>query len=407
MRNFTAIVLAVILASVSVAQEINLVVSKETAQEIKEKVFSRRLASRNFALDYRNRGTIMETVINRSLASAATLDGVNLQDKDSIDQRILETSSEAQSLVCVNDSLLNTNAFAAGTCRIIGTVNSGSGLGVSVNFSISGGTVRTIEVTRAGVTFVYNRQVSAHSELSGACFAAHYTVKATFTDGSTCTVTTTGSAPHSACTDTAANNSSTVVSAASFADFMAPGAIAAAFGLNYTSQTDNARAIPLPTTLGGVRAYVYYNTPLQQEVGIFYASPGQVNFLLPKDMAYGGLATAQVINIQEDALRPGFFVCSEVEPSIFTTSQNGNGPAAGYYVGNQVILYGTGFNGRTYGQVRTGNQVFESSFVGSTPGFVGLDQMNTPISAPRGAQAQVCVGTNANNIRCSRFFQLP
>ena len=235
------ILLIVGLVSTAMAQDINLVVSPRDAEKIKEKVFEKRIAKRKVLLDYRNKGTVLDVMVRRSLASVATLDGVDLDSKEAIDQRILETSTESQALICINDTSVASNAFVAGTCRIIGTIN--TGIGVSVNFSISGGTVKTIEVTRAGITFIYDRQISAHSEISGACFSAHYTIKATYTDGTTCTVATTGSAPHSACTDTAVNNSSAIVSAASFTDFLAPGAIAAGFGLNYTSQTDNARSI--------------------------------------------------------------------------------------------------------------------------------------------------------------------
>lgn len=321
-------------------------------------------------------------------------------------ERINQTSTETQPLICQNDT--GNFVMAAGTCRIIGTVNSGSGIGVSVNFSISGGTVSYIDVVRDSITFRYDRQVSAHSELSGPCFAAHYTVKAVFTDGTSCTVSTTGNPPHSACTDAALANSVSPVSAASYQEFSAPGGILAVFGNSLTTVTQGAVSIPLPDKLGDVEVYVFKNTPLERKLKLFYVSPTQANVLLPEDLAYGGKATLQLVNTSTDTLKAGFFYSNLREPSMFTQAgQTGNGLAAGYWIGNHVVLFGTGFNNATCAYIQQGLQKFPASFVGFAPGYVGLYQINVPTTLQKGSQVQVVVGCDSNSLRGSQFFQLP
>ncbi|MEP7338441.1 MAG: hypothetical protein ABI977_11955 [Acidobacteriota bacterium] len=289
----------------------------------------------------------------------------------------------------------------------VGTVNSGSGTAVSYNWS-DGQNALGYTVTRAGISFPYPGNVRAHSEVSGCSFSASFTVTGRYGDGSTCTINSTGSAPHTApCTANNAAYQAVAVNSASYTDLIAPGAMVSIFAANMTSQTVAATSLPLPTTLGGVKVYVFYNTPLQQECRIFYASPKQVNVLLPANMPYGGLGTLAVVNLAEDSLRPTWYVLNRIEPAIFTRSEDGHGNAAGYWIGNYVILFGSGFNDATTGFVFSGGQRYPVSYLGAQGQYVGLTQINAPVGLPHGAQAQVCAGASSDDVRCSQVLQLP
>lgn len=334
---------------------------------------------------------------------------VSVSDQAMYD-RIVASSTTAKEMECSHfvGALLVSSPNA--DCSFGGSVNSGSGIGVAVSFHYANKLVDRVTIARAGITFIYPGGTMVHSDVSGACFSAVYTATVYFVDGEVCTITSTGNPPHSACTETAINNSSAIVSAASFSEQTAPGAIVAAFGNNYTSQTASATTLPLPQTLGGVEAYVFLNTPLARKIGIFYASPMQANVLLPDDLAFGGLATMQIVNVGEDSLRPGFFSSNEVEPSIFTQGSDGHGAAAGYMVGNYLVIFGTGFNKSRAGFLVSGLQRFPAEYVGPTgdaPPLAGLTQINVVTTLPHGAQVSFCAETTPGNARCSQVFYLP
>jgi hypothetical protein len=231
-------------------------------------------------------------------------------------------------------------------------------------------------------------------------------VRGEYSDGSTCILNSTGEAPHTApCSDRNTAYQAVAVSSASYNDILAPGGIVTIFANNMTSQTATASSLPLPSQLGGVKVYVFKNTPLEQECGIFFASPKQVNVLLPPNMPAGGLGTIAVVNVGEDSLRPTWYVLNRNSPGIFTTSDDGHGPAKGYWVRDYLVLFGEGFNGAQAGFVLTGGARYPSSFVGLQGQFAGLYQANTK-GVPRNAQLQFCTNVN-DDARCSQVHTTP
>lgn len=302
---------------------------------------------------------------------------------------------------------LCSSVSTAQTCslRQIGSVNSGSGIGVSYSWSDGRNADRYV-VTVGGIQYPYPGTARAISIISGCGFASTVRVDGYY-GGQTCSITSTGSAPHSApCTAGNAANSSTAVSAASYSDLLSPGSIVAVFGENFTTQTGTASSLPLPTSLAGVKVYAFYNTPLQRECGIFYVNPKQVNVLLPADLPYGGAGTLAVINLAEDTLRPTWFYLNQREPGIFTRDQDGHGSAAGYFDRGFYVFFGTGFGNATSGFLLSGGNRYQASFVGPAPGFAGLGQVNVAAPLPSGAQVQFCASVN-DDARCSQFFLLP
>lgn len=206
------------------------------------------------------------------------------------------------------------------------------------------------------------------------------------------------------------------VSAASFGgDQLAADSIVAAFGIGLASGTESAPSVPLPQTLSGATVRIKDSAGNQYTGGLFYASPGQLNYHLPPGLALG----AAQITIEAPGSRTlsGDVQIARIAPGLFTAAGNGLDVAAGLtlrvrdgaavyeslatYDTNQakfiavpidlsanedvyLVLYGTGIRGRsdlanviaTIGGVQA-----EVSYAGETSSYVGLDQLN--IKLPR------------------------
>ena len=112
------------------------------------------------------------------------------------------------------------------------------------------------------------------------------------------------------------------VSASSYDKEVAPNGIAAAFGLNLSRGTFGAGTLPLPTELGGVCVMVD-GVP----AGLFFVSPGQINYLVPAGLQAG---TAMVtVEINDEVVAQGEINITENKPGFFTANAAGSGAPAG------------------------------------------------------------------------------
>lgn len=144
------------------------------------------------------------------------------------------------------------------------------------------------------------------------------------------------------------------VSAASFAGpNMAPDSIASAFGEGLAPVIEQATTNPLPTSLAGITASIKDHNGTSRTAPLFYASPGQVNFLVPA----GSAAGAGTVSIYSGtALRSSGPVQIEtVVPGLFTANSTGKGVAAANVV--QVVAGGTTTVGPVFDCARAGNCV--------------------------------------------------
>ncbi|MGE0131235.1 MAG: tandem-95 repeat protein [Blastocatellales bacterium] len=209
----------------------------------------------------------------------------------------------------------------------------------------------------------------------------------------------------------------TSVPAASFESVpVAPESIVAAFGVQLANQTviatdadPNTPGIQLPAQLGGTTVEVK-----GRRAGLFFVSPGQVNYLMP-DATETGIADV-VIKSGDGTTSTGTVQIAQVSPAIFAANANGIGvPAANllrlkangqqsyeslsqlnaagdHFVtkpidmgpdGERVflILYLSGVHRATAGSIRVLIGGIEATplFSGPAPGFVGLDQINVEI----------------------------
>ncbi len=182
----------------------------------------------------------------------------------------------------------------------------------------------------------------------------------------------------------------------------APEMIMAGFGINLTTTTAAATTTPLPTTLAGVSVKLTDSKGLSQPLPLFYASPTQINYLLPANLAQG-IATFEIIQSNGQVTARGAISVNAIWPGLFTTGQNGRGLVAADVLrvkanGTQMLesiqnpldlslagdkvylqLYGTGLRGRTNlsaVKLTLGGTPLTVEYVGAQPQYFGLDQLN-------------------------------
>ncbi len=209
---------------------------------------------------------------------------------------------------------------------------------------------------------------------------------------------------------------------------LAPHTIVSIYGQTLAWTTRAIRAEDLkgsliPTVLPGSGVRVIVGGLL---AGIYYASPDQVNFLVPNDLVPGrhslevvrdGVAGPRV-TITLAAESPELFVFSErtAGANVWAVATHADGvpitpdrPAA---AGEVIVLYATGL-GRTRpdslsGQIATGaaplartadfrvwlagKAIDSFAYVGLTPGFGGLYQINLTVPASVPADPEIQIG---------------
>lgn len=78
-----------------------------------------------------------------------------------------------------------------------------------------------------------------------------------------------------------------------YSSVVAPGSIASIFGTGLAMTTKNADALPLPTTLAGAKVVICHDLYVCEDAPLFYASPNQINLLIPPDFNIGGYTGLQ------------------------------------------------------------------------------------------------------------------
>lgn len=236
------------------------------------------------------------------------------------------------------------------------------------------------------------------------------------------------------------------VSAASFAlGTIAPESIIAGFGANLAPVTLTANTLPLPDTLGGVTITIKDVLGVERRAPLFFVSPGQVNYLLPADVAIGEAAVA--IQQNGNLVAAGLLQIAPVAPGLFTTDASGRGlpaatvlrvksdgsqsyepiatfnPSTNRYEavpidlgassgsGDQLFLiaFGTGVRNRKAPASVTatiGGANADVSYAGAQGSFAGLDQINIAIPRSLTGSGSVDVvvrvdGKNANAVTVS------
>jgi len=117
-----------------------------------------------------------------------------------------------------------------------------------------------------------------------------------------------------------------VQSAASSTATTATGSIASFYGTNLAKTAEQARTQPLPQSLAGINVSVRDAAGAERTASLYYASPGQINFIVPSGTV-PGLATFTVTgNGVTSVSAPGTVLT--VAPTLFSASGSGTGVAA-------------------------------------------------------------------------------
>jgi uncharacterized protein (TIGR03437 family) len=208
--------------------------------------------------------------------------------------------------------------------------------------------------------------------------------------------------------------------------------IVAVFGTGLADSTAAATTLPLPTTLAGASVKVRDAGGTERDAGLFFASPQQINLLIPAGTA-AGVATVTVT--RGTASLGATILVEAVAPAIFTANANGTGVPAAILVrqrgatqtiepvfqgtagnaqplpidlgpeGDQVVLvlFGSQFRARTGTNNRAliGTTAAEVQFAAAQGDLAGLDQANILIPRSLVGSGNVNVGLTIDNRRAN------
>lgn len=185
---------------------------------------------------------------------------------------------------------------------------------------------------------------------------------------------------------------------------VAPGTIVSTFGNKLATLTERSQTNPLPTELGGVTIRVIDNADDSHDAQLAYVSPGQINYLIPREAALG--AARVVIMNGDEVTAEGKLQIVESAPALFTKDSGDSKMAAGMTTTNgadfastvnsdgsprmvslgapwnptTLTLFATGLGLARDLRVRIGNQVLAPTFVGPEESAPGVDRIETPLS---------------------------
>jgi uncharacterized protein (TIGR03437 family) len=194
---------------------------------------------------------------------------------------------------------------------------------------------------------------------------------------------------------------------------VAPGSLASLYYPNVASATAQAGSLPLPESLGGVALSITDSAGVQWNAPLLYVSPGQINFLVPDNVAPGAATFAVSGGPAAQSLAS---VVQLVAPALFSMSGTGAGVAAALAVAVQssnpqlqspvpvfqcgstgcvavpialngdqsvyVSFYATGVRNRSSlanVTVTIAGMSVPVLFAGAAPGYDGLDQINVAL----------------------------
>ena len=202
---------------------------------------------------------------------------------------------------------------------------------------------------------------------------------------------------------------------------LAPETIASIYGSNLAAAPVQAPSQPLPTTLGGVTLTLKDANGGLFPAPLFYVSPNQVNWLVPRGVATG-VATLTLAN--GGTTFTGTATIAPTAPGLYTANLTGQGPAAAQVTDGQaysntaqcnsagsctlvpidlasrpyLILYATGIRGAAQANVsvRIGNIDAGVTYAGPQGTYAGLDQVNVTLPAGLKGRGQLVVTVTVN-----------
>lgn len=136
----------------------------------------------------------------------------------------------------------------------------------------------------------------------------------------------------------------TTVSAASYSvNSLAVESIAAGFGASLAGATQQATAVPLPTTLSSRQVRVRDANGGERAAPLFIVvggTAGQINFQIPQDTVIGRALVSVVDTANSSVIAAGVVNVNSYSPSIFTATGAGTGAPAAYNLRYNATLQG-------------------------------------------------------------------
>jgi uncharacterized protein (TIGR03437 family) len=223
----------------------------------------------------------------------------------------------------------------------------------------------------------------------------------------------------------------TTVSAAGFGgDGVAHNMIVASFGSGLATRTEVAQSVPLPIQVAGSTVQIVDSRGGQGYAGIFFGSPGQMNWLFP-DWPAPGIATITV-RAEDGSESVGTLEVRPAVPGLFAANPDGSGPpfgsllhvsasgvqtprelfrcgtVAGSCVPTPIdlgeegeimvlILYGTGFRDAQSVTAQAGGENLPVYGAVAQGQFEGLDQANVQLVAALRGKGDVAVSISGDD----------
>jgi len=169
---------------------------------------------------------------------------------------------------------------------------------------------------------------------------------------------------------------------------VAPGEIATIYGANLANSTAAATP-PLPTSLAGASVTVTDIDGVSRPAPLYYASPSQINFVVPAGSASGpatlGVA-GQSLSISVTPVSPNLFLIGQivaVHPDGTQTISDTNAPIVFGPDSLYLVLYATGIrnvSSPAYVSCTVGNNFnLPVTYAGAQSQYPGLDQVVAPL----------------------------
>jgi uncharacterized protein (TIGR03437 family) len=220
-------------------------------------------------------------------------------------------------------------------------------------------------------------------------------------------------------------------SAAAIQYNLTPDSLASLYALNLAGTTQPATSQPLPTMLAGSTVLVTDAGGNQIPAPLIYASPTQINLVVPHGTA-AGTATFTINNGTTTLTATANI--QAVAPAVFSANSSGIGVAAATAIAQTgssstpvtvfqcgdsgcssvpialaagttvyVSFYGTGIRNAASVTVSINGANMPVQFVGAAPGYTGLDQINVALDPSLAGSGEVPViltadGQNANTV---------
>ena len=170
----------------------------------------------------------------------------------------------------------------------------------------------------------------------------------------------------------------------------APGEIVTLYGANLATSTASATP-PLPTSLAGATVTVTDVAGVSRSAALYYASPGQINFVVPTGSASGPATLSvagQSLSFSVTPVSPSLFPVGQfvaVHPDGTQSVESTEAPIAFGSDTLYLVLYATGIRNRSsLGNVTCtigNNYTLPVTYAGAQSQFPGLDQVVVPLPA--------------------------